>query len=245
FRCENGNQSLADELARRILENKNNRILLNNPVKKIKIKSGGGGGVEVWDTWSQEAHKADYLILAIPPTTWDNIDISPNIPMKDYGIQMGTAVKYLSKVRNRFWIKAQLAPSGAGDNVGMFWEGTDNQTLNGEQAIELSVFAGAQNALDALNSSSVSGFYTSELGKIYRDYSTNVYSARFEAWPKRKWTKAGYSFPKMGQVLTISKNLSEPFHERLYFAGEHTCTAFFGYMEGALQSGMRVAKKLL
>jgi monoamine oxidase len=30
----------------------------------------------------------------------------------------------------------------------------------------------------------------------------------------------------------------------LHFAGEDTCYAFIGYMEGALQSGLRVAEKL-
>ena len=32
---------------------------------------------------------------------------------------------------------------------------------------------------------------------------------------------------------------------RIHLAGEHTCYAFVGYMEGALQSGARVAKRLI
>jgi monoamine oxidase len=31
---------------------------------------------------------------------------------------------------------------------------------------------------------------------------------------------------------------------RLHFAGEHTCYAFVGYMEGALDSGAAVARRL-
>jgi len=31
---------------------------------------------------------------------------------------------------------------------------------------------------------------------------------------------------------------------RLHLAGEHTCYKFVGYMEGGLQSGVRVAKAL-
>ena len=33
--------------------------------------------------------------------------------------------------------------------------------------------------------------------------------------------------------------------KRLLFAGEHTCFAYFGYMEGALQSGKQTASDLL
>jgi monoamine oxidase len=32
---------------------------------------------------------------------------------------------------------------------------------------------------------------------------------------------------------------------RLFLAGEHTQTDFFGFMEGALQSGRRVAKDVI
>jgi Flavin containing amine oxidoreductase len=32
---------------------------------------------------------------------------------------------------------------------------------------------------------------------------------------------------------------------RMYFAGEHTCPAFVGYMEGALQSGVRAASAIM
>jgi monoamine oxidase len=34
------------------------------------------------------------------------------------------------------------------------------------------------------------------------------------------------------------------FANRLQFAGEHTCYAFMGYMEGALTSGYRVASRI-
>jgi monoamine oxidase len=39
--------------------------------------------------------------------------------------------------------------------------------------------------------------------------------------------------------------LNRPFHERLVFAGEHCCLPFFGYMEGALQSGLAAASAIV
>jgi monoamine oxidase len=44
----------------------------------------------------------------------------------------------------------------------------------------------------------------------------------------------------MGQVTIAAKKLYER-HERLVWAGEHCCMAFFGYMESALQSGLHAA----
>jgi monoamine oxidase len=48
----------------------------------------------------------------------------------------------------------------------------------------------------------------------------------------------------LGQVTTVYPRLLEGFRDRLFFAGEHTHLPFHGYMEGALQSGVRVAKQV-
>ena len=62
-------------------------------------------------------------------------------------------------------------------------------------------------------------------------------------WPEIEFTMTGYSCPRPGEVCTKAKALQEPFGP-IHFAGEHTCMAFFGYMEGALQSGLRAAQRI-
>jgi monoamine oxidase len=57
------------------------------------------------------------------------------------------------------------------------------------------------------------------------------------------WSKAGYSFPAPGQIISQGKTLYEGLG-RLHFAGEYTCYQFIGYMEGALNSGAGVARRL-
>ena len=46
-----------------------------------------------------------------------------------------------------------------------------------------------------------------------------------------------------GEIFGISQKLNQPFHDLLFFAGEHTRMDLFGYMEGALRSGERAAKR--
>jgi monoamine oxidase len=62
-------------------------------------------------------------------------------------------------------------------------------------------------------------------------------------WPADEWTMAGYSFPAPGQVTRIGPLLHKGMG-RLHFAGEHTCYKFVGYMEGALNSGATIAKRI-
>jgi monoamine oxidase len=62
-------------------------------------------------------------------------------------------------------------------------------------------------------------------------------------WPGDPWTLAGYSFPAPGQVTTVGPLLRKGVGN-LHFCGEHTSYKFVGYMEGALNSGAALAKRI-
>ncbi len=73
----------------------------------------------------------------------------------------------------------------------------------------------------------------------------NFVKSFYMDWPNEPWAGASYSFPAPGQVTTVGPLMDHPHMDGgLHLAGEHTCYKFVGYMEGALQSGIRVAKRL-
>jgi monoamine oxidase len=162
-------------------------------------------------------------------------------------MSMGTVVKYLSKVRERFWLASGCSPAGASDEFGMTWDGTDNQTQLDGQCVELTMFAGgpaAKVALDIVRTRGVDAlhdFYAKRIEALYPNYRKNrLAKPRFIGWTDDRWG-AGYSSPAPGEVTRIGPFLAAPFHRRMHFAGEHVCLPFFGYMEGALQSGLMSA----
>jgi monoamine oxidase len=63
------------------------------------------------------------------------------------------------------------------------------------------------------------------------------------AWPNEPYTRASYAALAPGEVTTHWKTLFEP-AGRLFFAGEHA-TPIQGFMEGAVESGQRVAATIL
>jgi hypothetical protein len=78
------------------------------------------------------------------------IAIDPVLP-REYYVTMGTAVKYLSSLKRRFWIGEGRAPTATSDQFGVTWEGTDNRIAEPGKDVELSLFAGgpiAESALD-------------------------------------------------------------------------------------------------
>ena len=165
---------------------------------------------------------------------------------------MGTAIKYLTPLRKRFWIGEGLAPTATSNKFGVTWEGTDNQIAEPGNAIGLDLFAGGDVARSALaefdrgGEDAVHAFYASRIGAVYKGYTDNLAATPdFVAWPRDPWTHAGYSCPAPGEVCRASPLLTAAFHKRMFFAGEHTCFAYLGYMEGALQSAQRAASSII
>lgn len=268
FRCTDGCQALVKNMVARLTEKRRDKkytftLLTETPVRVIKIDPINVRPVTLtWDR-SAAAEKLkpnpnfDYVILATPPSVWDDIKITPEHPTHTIGQpQMGPAVKFFSNLKDRFWIAENAAPSGISSEIGMIWEGTDNQTLVKVrspglcgQEIELSVFAGG---LAKTGRVLKEPQFTKELKRLYLGYdesnrgSNSAEKTKLVNWPEEDFIKTGYSCPKVGHMFTIAPELQKPLNNgRLFLAGEHTQTDFFGFMEGALRSGQRAAKAVI
>lgn len=237
YRCEGGNQKLAQRLARDIGEQ---RIILKLPVSdvqvaadKVMVKCADGRTIE-----------GDDCVLAVPPTVWDKINIQPAIP-SSLKPQMGTAVKYLASLKTRFWKAKGLSPDMLTDSrVSMTWDATDNQP-GGDDNVAMVGFSGGRAAEEclAIPKPKIDAEYKNDLEKVYPGFSENFVEARFMDWPRDPLTMTGYSFPAPGEVTTVGPQVHKGLG-RLHFAGEHVCYKFAGYMEGALNSGASLARRL-
>lgn len=237
YRCRGGNARLARKLAGAIGDR---RLRLGAPVREINTS---GANTIVRDV-SGQTYEADHVVLAIPPTTWHNIRFSPGLP-RALKPQMGIAVKYLAGVKSRFWAKTGLSPDAFTDSmVSMTWDGTDNQGSDAAGAVLIGFSGGpaAERARQSHARQKDAG-YAAALTEIYPNYPNNFERARFMNWPSEMWTGAGYSFPAPRQVTTVGPLLHAGIGN-LHFAGEHACYKFVGYMEGALNSGVSVAKRI-
>lgn len=236
YRCEGGNQLLAERLADAIGRE---HIMLETPVTAIDIKDNA---ITV-DLKNGKVLSADHVVLAVPPGTWKRITFTPPLPPQ-LSPQMANQVKFLSEVKGRFWEQDNLAPNSLNEGpVAETWDATDKQSPEGHAC--LTVFAGG-NAADYGRAWPVEqrlAHYALEIGKIYPKYSANFIKAKFIDWPSDPWAQAGYSSPAPGQIMTLGPILYDGLG-RLQFAGEHTSFAFGGYMEGALNSGASIAKRI-
>jgi monoamine oxidase len=237
YRCKGGNQQLAMKLAEAIGRD---RIVTRLPVTRVDMPGRGPIVVTCADGRTLEC---DDVVLAVPPSTWGKIEFAPGLP-RAIAPQMGVNVKYLAAVKKRFWKENKLAPDSLTDGpVSMTWEGTDNQP--GDEGASLNCFSGGPQAelARSFDKDQRDAKYAEALGLLYPGFKEQFVQARFMDWPSEPWTLAGYSFPAPGQVTTVGPLLQKGVGN-LHFAGEHTSYKFVGYMEGALNSGVMVARRL-
>ena len=235
--CKGGNQQLAQKLAEAI---GSERILLNTPANSVTIKENqvvvtGANGKTL---------TADDAILAIPHSVWSNIKFDPALP-EGLRPQMASAVKYLMSLKNRFWLADKLSPdSESNGNIQYTWDGAAGQEGDAPAAMVAFSSGEAAEAMRAIAADKRDAAYAEQLAIRYPHLAQAFVGSRFMDWPAAPWTLTGYSNPAPGEVTTVGPLLYAGVGDRLHFAGEYTCYKFAGYMEGALNSGASLARRL-
>jgi monoamine oxidase len=238
YRCKGGNQQLAMRLARPFDDH---HLRLDTPVAGIAVRDSG---VTVMLS-SGEKISADDVVLAVPPSVWGKItfELPPGSVLPPTP-QMGINVKFLMTLKDEFWRGTGFSPDMSSDcPIGDTWWATQGQPGPGGCLVAFSGSVGAEECRHwkpLLRPQE----YVKTLGPTYETLEANFVEGRFMNWPSEPWTEASYSFPAPGQVTTCGPALQKGIMERLHFAGEHTCYAFVGYMEGAVHSGVAVAERL-
>jgi monoamine oxidase len=238
YRCAEGNQALATKLADAVLK-ENGHIRLDTEIRQVQVDERIAT-ITLADGTTLEG---DDVVLTAPPSTWNRIRFKPRLPAT-LTPQMGTNIKFLAHLRERVWKKSHRTPNALSDGpVNMTWESTSAQA--GDRDVCMVGFSGAGSAdiCRAWPAGERQENYSKLLERWYPGFGAALVKSQLMDWPSDRWTKASYSFPAPGQVTSIGPTLYDGLG-RLHFAGEHTCYAFPGYMEGALQSGARLANRI-
>jgi len=242
MRCEQGAGALAERLAKELVKGSGAEILLGSPVISVVV---GNQGAMVTTEWQRM--RADAVVLTAPPSTWSKIHFAPTLPV---GLkpQMGVAVKYLAEVKKRFWKEAGLSARGMTDgDISMTWEATVGEGGGGAVLACLSGGPAAERIRER-EPITRAAFYKSEMEKIFTGYAENASEGdgggRFIDWAGDPWAMGAYSIGAPGRMKTVGQTLESGI-DCLHFAGEYASFAFAGTMEGALESGVRTARRMM
>jgi len=235
--CAGGNDALASAMAAAL----GDRLQSRSAVKSIeRTKESARISTE-----AGQVIEADAVVLAIPPAFWEQIAFDPPLPRR-LKPQFGQNVKLIVKCDSPFWKATDIAPEIYSDGlIQVAWKSAE-----GDEGVAYTMFNGADKtaALRALPADARARAACDALAPAFPKLIDRVTRDIFMDWPAQPRVKGSYSFPAPGQVTRFGPTLVDGVDDglaRLMFAGEHTSFAFIGYMEGALSSGVRVAKALI
>ena len=243
YRCHGGNQLLA-EAFRNELDKGKPRVFCDRPVLSLsRTEKGIALGVK----GEPDPINADDVVLAIPPSVWNKIDVS-SFPVLQAKLAnppaLGRNVKALMRLKSRFWEDYGSSPTLSQDGpVDLTWETTEAEK---NKEFVMVAFSGAGDADSCVDwpDADRKRKYIEALSAVYPRLDQAMDAFEFKDWPQTDWSLASYYFPRPGEVLEWGPFWKTGFEDWLHFAGEHTCYAFVGYMEGALVSGYRLARRL-
>ncbi|WP_460370031.1 flavin monoamine oxidase family protein, partial [Actinocorallia lasiicapitis] len=199
--------------------------------------------------------KVDRAVLALPFTTLRDCDLSGAglSALKLRAIRemdLGSNGKIHVGLTSRPWLAQGLggtsytapsgfqcawddtAASGRADGVMCYFPG-GTQTTSGWTGAAFGTAPAAQ----------VNGFLT-QIDRVFPGTAA-AYDGRSyrSAWHLNPWSKGAYTCPRPGQYTSLFGVEARP-EGLIHFAGEHTSVEYFGFLNGAVESGERAAKEI-
>lgn len=239
-RIEDGAQRIAEAMAEKVEES----IHLETPVRAIEQTDES-----VTIESDSLRLKADYAVVAVPPTVAGRISYEPPLPASRDGLTqrtpMGSVTKCVATYEEPFWREEGLSGEvvDADGPVGLIFDDSPSDAssgalvgfLLGDDARELADADEAERREVVLE-----GFaeYFGPDAAEPVDYVDYVWANE----PYSGGCYAGTAAP--GTLTSYGEALREPVG-RLHWAGTETATEWAGYMDGAIRSGRRAAAEVV
>lgn len=241
FRIAGGNDRLATGLAKRL----KGALLLRTMVRRIVQRDAGViVTVESLGQPHTEIH-ADYVVCALPACTARGVLFDPALPDVQHDaiarLRYGCATKLLLQFDRRFWRKrGRPLAFGSDAPTGAVWDANEQQ--RGPYGI-LTFLAGGKASGELQEILRHEG----ERGVVRRigwlGKPSRLIAARTIVWDHDPLARGGYAYFDPGFDPLWRDWLARP-AGRVVFAGEHTSVKYQGYMNGAIETGLRAAAEI-
>jgi monoamine oxidase len=240
FRILGGNDRLCDALAARLP----GCLHLRSSLEAVILRRGGVT-VTFADRGRRTEIRTDYLVSTLPTSTLRHVSFTPPLPDAQRRaietLTYGPATKFMLQFDRRFW-RGRGRPSAFATNldIGAVWDASDGH--RGRSGILMLLAGGRVSARAQARARRGIGGILAQLQWLGAGTASLIGHARV-SWEADPWAQGGYAYFSPAYDPTLRSWLARPF-ERIFFAGEHTSLRWQGYMNGAVESGMRVAAEI-
>jgi monoamine oxidase len=234
-----------DRLPRAFAAALKDKIHYGTPVTRVEqdshqvraIARGRSGALETW--------QADRLICTIPFPALRGIEIAPALsPSKRRVINelvYDNIVRTALQCRTRFWEQDGLNGFGHSDTPQQIWHFTHDQP--GPRGLLVSFLSGPMGLKAGdMEAEARDRFIIDEMERAHPGLKANLETMHVKIWHKDPWTRGALGLAGPGQMTGILVGAEKP-EGRIHFAGEHL-SRFQGWMQGALESGLRAVQEV-
>ena len=241
YRIKGGNDRLASGIVQRL----RGALLLNTMVRRVvqhddrvtvTIEALGQPHTEI---------TAEYFVCALPASTARGVIFEPALPEPQQAaiahLRYGCATRLLLQFDRRFWRK-RGRPNAFGTDLdtGAVWDGNEQQ--KGPQGI-LTFLAGGDASRGLQEILHAEG----ERGVVRRiewlGRPARLLASQTVVWDHDPLARGGYAYfdPAFDPLWRAWLSRAAG---RIVFAGEHTSIKYQGYMNGAIETGLRAAAEI-
>ena len=189
----------------------------------------------------------DHLICAVPFSVQKNIEVTPAFSVeKQQAIEQLpylSASKIFLQSKKRFWDSEGKSGFATTDlPISQVWHMTYKQpgTRGILQAFPISLHS---RRMTAMAEQQRINFALDQVEMIYPGLREHFDRGVTKCWDDDEWARGASAYYKPGQFSTLLPHVARP-EGRIHFAGEHTSVWIDGWMQGALESGNRVAREV-
>src|SRR5688572_17773628 len=189
-----------------------------------------------------ETVTASHVIVTAPAPLVAEIAFDPRVPQPQWRaiktLRYGPSTKTHLEFERPFWRRPGRPRAFATSlPVGAVWDGSEAQA---SKSSLLTLLAGGS-ASAATQRLLAEGKLLRKLEWLGRGRLLSRHSVSWEAYP---WARGAYAYFDPNYDPALRPLLAHPFG-RVFFAGEHTSLMWPGYMNGAVESGLRAANEVL
>lgn len=182
----------------------------------------------------------------MPASTLSDVHFEPRLADDQHqaiaSLRYGAATRTALQFDRATWrTRAEQRAYATNLPVGAVWDGNEDQ--QGKAGI-LTLLAGGAASAETQEMLASGG-----PDQVIRElWWLNLRNTRLIAWDsvsweKDPWARGGYAFLGTQYPPAIRQWLARPFG-RVFFAGEHTSVRWQGYMNGAVETGLRAAEEI-
>ena len=240
LKIEGGN----DRLPRAFADRLTGHIRYGCPVLRIEHDTRGAR-VYFRNGRSVESSVADYVVCAVPFSTLKSVAFSPALTAEKRSAIARLPYESVTRIylqsRERYWAREGLSGFAETDHPMEIWDSTYGQP--GTRGILMSYNRGPRaRGLGRQSEAAQLRFGLKGIEEVYPGIRKNYERGVVKVWDRDPWARGAIAYLLPGQVTSLQPHIAQA-EGRIYFAGEHASAAR-GWMQGALESGRRVASEI-